>query len=345
MKKVLLLSELFVPPYDEGMKVATLNLLKGISHHADCIGLGPCGGENGLIRAIPMNKLMYSETIRKEIKRYRPHYIFYIPEASATLNSFIRYRILRFMTNGTGTAMIALRSTEYSRKKQTCVRLTSPGPIFVFSSYMFHVLKNMGIHSWVLPLGVDTEKFVPVSFERKLFLREKYHIPKDKHLILHVGHVRKSRNVQTFIDFANHPNVQVLLVGSTSTPQEDELKNELRKYGIRIIDQYVPETQELYQLSDSYVFPVIEGLGGAIDFPLSVLEAMACNLPVITRPFGSLPEYFSTTDCFRYYSTNEELKRELEKIQGIIPKTRESAERFSWKNVAKQLLEKSEVLQ
>lgn len=344
MKKILLISELFAPPYDEGMKVTTLNLLRGISCHADCIGLGPCGGEKGLIRAVPVSKLMYSETLRREIKRYRPHYIFYIPEASATLNSFIRYRILRFMTNGAGTAMIVLRSTEYTGRKQKCIKLTNPGPIFVFSSYMSQVLKNMGIHTSILPLGVDTEKYVPVSFGRKLFLREKYHIPKDKYLILHVGHVRKNRNVQTFVHFANHPNIQVLLVGSTSTPQENDLKNELRRYGIRVIDHYVPETHELYQLSDSYIFPVVEKTG-AIDFPLSVLEAMACNLPVITTPFGSLPENFSTTDSFRYYSTHEELKRELDTIRGVVPKTREIAERFSWKNIAKQLLEKSEVLQ
>lgn len=344
MKKVLLISELFVPPYDEGMKVAALNLLKGIRHHVDCIGLGPCGGENGIIRSIKMNKLMYSKNLKGEINRYRPDYIFYIPEASATLNSFVRYRILRLMANGTDAAMVALRSMEYSNKKQRFIRLTSPDKIFVFSSHMFHVLGKMGIHSCVLPLGVDTEKYVPVSHERKLLLREKYQIPKDKYIILHVGHIRKSRNVQAFINFANHSNVQVLLVGSTSTPQEEELKKELREYGIRIIDQFVPETQELYQLSDSYIFPVIEGLGGAIDFPLSVLEAMACNLPVITRPFGSLPDNFPASDSFRYYTTTNGLTKEFEKIQYVTPKTRESAERFSWKNVSKQLLEKSEVL-
>ncbi len=345
MKKVFVLSELFVPPYDEGMKVATLNLLKGIGSHVDCIGLGPYGGENGLIIPVPMNKVMYSRNLRNEIDRYRPDYIFYIPEASASLNSFIRYRILRSMTSGAGTAMIALKSAEYSLHKRKFIRLTHPDNIFVSSSHMSQVLENIGIYPSVLPLGVDTEKFVPVSPGKKRHLREKYHVPHDKHIILHVGHIRKSRNVKTFLTFANDPEVQVLLVGSTSTPQEDELKDELRRCGIHIIDHFVSETQELYQISDSYIFPVVEGCGGAIDFPLSVLEAMACNLPIITRPFGSLPENFPASDCFRYYSTSDELKREFEKIRGVVSKTRERVERFSWRNIAKQLLEKCGVLE
>lgn len=343
MKKILLLSELFVPPYDEGMKVTAINLLKGLRSYVDCIGLGPCGGKNGFVHATSINKLMYSKNLREEINHHQPDFIFYIPQASATLNSFIRYRILRLISNDAGTAMIALQNREYSLLAQKVIRLTNPASLFVLSTHMSNILEKIGVVSHLLPMGVDTEKFVPVSMEGKHALREKYDIQQASYLILHVGHIRESRNVKIFLEIIEQSGIQVLLVGSTSTPQEEGLKKKLHQVGISIIDRFVPENQELYQLADCYIFPVIERTN-AMEFPLSVLEAMACNLPVLTTPFGSLPENFPISDDFRYFTTTEELKAELQRIKSIVPKTREKAERFSWENVAKELLEKCEVL-
>lgn len=343
MKKVLLLSELFVPPYDEGMKVTALNLLKGIKHHVDCIGLGPCGDENGLILPVAISKVLYSKKLRREINRQKPDFIFYIPEASATLHSFIRYRILRFISKGVGTAMVALQNREYSSLTQRIITFINPNTLFVPSTLMSDIFKKIGIDTHLLSAGVDIEKFTPVSPETKYALREKYQVPQDKYIVLHVGHIRASRNVKMFLSLIDQPEMQVLLVGSTSTPQEDELKRELRQAGILIIDKFVPENQELYQLADCYVFNVRER-SGAMEFPISVLEAIACNLPVLTTPFGSLPENFPASDDFRYFTTPEELKNELQNMRNRISKTRERVERFSWENVANQLLGKCRVL-
>jgi glycosyltransferase involved in cell wall biosynthesis len=343
MKKILFLSELFLPPYDEGMKVTALNLLKGMRCHVDCIGLGPCGNQNDFISTIPINKLMYSENLRKEISYYNPDFIFYIPEASATLNSFMRYRILQLISNGNGTAMIALQNREYSFLAQKTITMLNPGKLFVSSALMSQTFKKMGIDTHILSAGVDIDKFIPVSPERKYALREEYSIPKEKYVVLHVGHIRASRNVKIFLNLVHQPEIQVVLVGSTSTPQEEELKRELRQAGIYIIDTFIQNNQELYQLADCYVFNVIER-SGAIEFPISVLEAIACNLPVVTTPFGSLPENFPLSDDFRYFTTAEELQAELKKVQNTIPKTRERANKFSWKDVAEQLLGKCDLL-
>ena len=50
---------------------------------------------------------------------------------------------------------------------------------------------------------------------------------------------------------------------------------------------YIPEVEDIYRLSDLYLF-LAESDTAAIEVPLSVLEAMACNLPVICTPFGGL---------------------------------------------------------
>ncbi|MCF6158930.1 MAG: glycosyltransferase [wastewater metagenome] len=343
MKKILILSDLFIPPYDEGMKVTAFNLLKGIRHHTECIGLGPCGDQDGLIRTISINKALYSDNLCKEIKRYNPDFIFYIPEASATLHTFMRYRILRFISSETKTALIVLQNREYSFLTRKMIMLFCPDRFFVPSARMSAVYKKMGIQAHVLSPGVDLEKFVPVSPERKCALREKYHISKDKFVVLHIGHIRKSRNVEIFLNFPGQSETQVLLVGSTSTQQEEELKRELQRAGVSIIDTFIQKNQELYQLADCYVFNVIER-NGAMEFPLSVLEAIACNLPVVTTPFGSLPENFPASDDFRYFTTVDELKTELQKIRTVVSRTREKAKTFSWESIARQLLEKCNAL-
>lgn len=344
MKKILILSELFVPPYDEGMKVTTLNLLKGIRSHVDCIGLGPCGGLNGMVRTVTMNKFMYSKSLQNEIKRYLPDFIFYIPEASATLNSFMRYRILQFVANGIDTSMIALQNRELSYLSQRVIKLSNPSAIFVTSNYMFKIFNKIGIVTHLLPMGVDIEKFVPAAEEKKCMLRDKYNLPKNRYIILHVGHIKESRNIKIFLNLANNPDYQVLLVGSTSTQQKDGLKEELQQSGIRIMDNYVTENQELYQLADCYVFCVTDR-AGAMEFPLSVLEAMACNLPVLTTPFGSLPENFAATYDFRYFKNVDELKTGLQEIETVVSETRERVEKYSWNSIAEHLLRECDILQ
>ena len=76
----------------------------------------------------------------------------------------------------------------------------------------------------------------------------------------------------------------------TKDEADVNLKNELlSKPNIRIIDEYVPDIQELYQLSDVYFFPVVED-GHCIDVPLSCLEAAACGKTVITTPYGEMKQ-------------------------------------------------------
>lgn len=343
-KRVIFISELFQPPYDEGMKVTALSLFKAISKYVECIGIGPVSGSSDHnINRIPLNKLMLSFQLRKELQNKKPKLIIYIPEASATLNSFVRYKLLRWISNGAKTIMIALQNREYNMVEKNIIHLLCPERIFVLSSFMAKQLESIGVPTTVLTIGVDKEKFIPASSEKKKALRDKYNIPHDCYLLLHVGHIRENRNIRFLLNLISQPRVKVLIVGSTSTPQEDVLKQELQNLGIFIIDYFISENQELYQLADCYVFPV-NGKTGAMEFPLSVLEAMACNLPILTTPFGSLPDNHPISDDFRYFTTAEELKTELRRMRGIIPKTREKAEKFSWENVARQLLEKCKVL-
>ena len=55
--------------------------------------------------------------------------------------------------------------------------------------------------------------------------------------------------------------------------------------------EYITHLEEIYALSDCYVFPTTDRRY-CVEMPLSVLEAMSCNLPMLTTRFGALPGVF-----------------------------------------------------
>ena len=61
-------------------------------------------------------------------------------------------------------------------------------------------------------------------------------------------------------------------------------------------------------MSDYYVFPALDPIS-AIEFPLSVFEALACGIPVFHKPFGALEDIFlNKYTNLRQYDKPEELQ-------------------------------------
>jgi len=88
------------------------------------------------------------------------------------------------------------------------------------------------------------------------------------------------------------------------------------------------------------VFPVEDALG-CIDMPLSILEAMACNLPVITTRFGAFPRLFAEGDGFRYVENRHQIPQKTEAFigGGLSPdvQTRMKVLPYSWYNISRTL--------
>lgn len=142
-----------------------------------------------------------------------------------------------------------------------------------------------------LKTGVDTARFVPALPDQVKELKQKYGLDPERKTVLHVGHMKAGRNVAELMKL--DPKYQVLLVISTLTKadQDKKLREQLQKRpDIKIIDSYVPDIQEIYQLSDVYFFPVIDRRN-CIDVPLSVLEAASCGKPVVTTKLGEMKEF------------------------------------------------------
>ena len=162
-----------------------------------------------------------------------------------------------------------------------------------------------------------------------------------------MGHIRRNRNLEIFMRIQEMSALQVVIAGGTTNPADEALKGDLKSSGCMISHRYIDNISELYKMADLYVFPVKDNGDklplyynqvGAIDLPLSVMEAMACNLPVITFPFGALSRLFRSGDGLFFCDTEEEI---IHLVQHLSYKyeiaTRDKVLPYDWSKVIKRL--------
>ncbi len=268
------------------------------------------------------------------IKKFNPEIIHFVVGPNTILSFAVAKAVSIF--NNAKVVMSALQPSRFWLRG--LVPLMKPDLILVQSYKYEKMFRDLGCETAFLPNGVDTDRFAPTSEKRKEDLRAKYKIEQDKFIILHVGPIKKRRNIEVFKELQKEDN-QVIIIGRESQERENNLYQTLERRGCRIWTNYIKSIEEIYALSDCYVFPTFDEYS-CIEMPLSVLEAMACNLPVITTKFRALPRAFDDGDGFFFVEGNERIYKTIKKIKrGVEMKTREKVLCYSWKNVAKKLEE------
>ena len=189
--------------------------------------------------------------------------------------------------------------------------------------------------------GVDTRRFRPPLPGEKGALRRLWGLPEDARVVLHVGHLVPSRNLSVMAELTRLDGVlPVMLASRRREPGSAALEDRLRSAGVVIFTGYRPEVEQLYRLADCYLFPVTSPMG-AIAMPLSVLEALASDLPVASTPFGVLPELFQSATGIRFASGAEGLVCAVEELLARPCSTREVALPFSWETAIGGILERA----
>jgi glycosyltransferase involved in cell wall biosynthesis len=216
--------------------------------------------------------------------------------------------------------------------------------VFVQHESVMKQLLSLGCRAQLTSSGVDLQKFTSVAPEKKAELRTRYGLDPAAFTVLHVGHITRGRNIELLAQIHREQAAQVVFVGSSLLHKDRaELDARLRSQGIIVLDQYFRNIEELYQLSDCYVFPVFSDQA-CIGTPLSVLEAMACNLPVVSVRYGSLPSLFEEGQGLLFADTPAELIQGISKVMKLNGcHTREKVTPYSWQNIARNILEKSGV--
>lgn len=339
-KQIAIIADKLTLPIDEGLKKLTFKMMQyGLKQ--DYIDVYNSPEQVGLdgITVYSANKLMKSLEIKSLLNSKHYSDIFYIPEASTTFNTFVRACFISHQApNGARVHIISSQKRYLNGWQKFALKFLGNPLVITFSKSAQKYIESLGLETSNYSLAADDEVFKPVSQEQKLLLREKYGVPQDARIALHVGHVKKCRNIGALKNLALN-GWQVIVVGSTSMAYEEDVAKELMDCGIMIRGEFNPHVEELYQLSDIYVFPV-RNEDEAIDFPLSVVEAMACGLPVVSTPFGALPDNFKETKSFGYFLEDEQLPAIAERLYGVDASLNRQIirEKFSWDKVFEQIL-------
>lgn len=305
--RVAVFSERLAPPFDEGIKNVVYHLLRALRREHAVLALTTQGAdipELG-VRDIPkVNHLLVDGRLAALLRDFHPERICYVPTASMTLFSFIRAWVLGRCMPAASVVMVALQPRRQSALARRLVPHIAPARVIVQSQTSAKLLAYLGDRVRFAPAGVDTERFHPVPPREREALRKKYGLRSSRPIALHVGHIHAGRNVGLLETLQRAGSVQTVLVGSTSTRQDGELAAQLQRAGVWVMAQYLPAVEEMYQLADLYLFPPPPDMPAertpAIEVPLSVLEAMACDLPVVSTRFGGLPALFPTGPGLRY---------------------------------------------
>lgn len=347
MNKLAFVTEILSERLDEGSNNTAFHLAKsflGTLAEFQVYTLFPEKVNSFPCRQLPHNKLLLGYDFLQQLRQFAPDYILYLPASSGTLGAFVRAAVLNFLSKNAKTGLINLQPRPASPWLWAISKMKIVDVVFAASNQSLGNFSALGFSTCQISVGVDTKKFSPVNSQKKKELRHKYKLPESSQIILHVGHLQSGRNIQGLVS-AQEQERLVVLVSSGRYPADARLKSQLMDAGITVISEYIQNIEELYQLADLYLFPVIEETS-AIEIPLSVLEAMACNLPVVTTPFGALPRIFTEGNGMFYFRTRQEMQNALTQAAQLRQcQTRSQVERYSWDETSRRIWERMRQVQ
>lgn len=174
--------------------------------------------------------------------------------------------ILQFLTNKTMGRLVLKLSDQ----------------IIVVNEEVKNWLGSDGRRAITLMNGIDTSLFHPVSKKIKMDIRRKYDLPLNKKIVLHVGRLVQKKGYQRLFEVRSN-NYLTVIVGGGKVPKF--MANE--KENVLFLGTLSQEKlSEVYQASDVFVLPSdCEG------FPLSIQEAMASGLPIVTTKHPGFEKY------------------------------------------------------
>ena len=137
-----------------------------------------------------------------------------------------------------------------------------------------------------IPNYVDDREFHPVSADEKRTLRKSYGLDPDRFTVVCAGQLQTRKGVLEFADLAaKMPDIQFLWAGGFSfgkmTDGYEEISKLLEQHPSNLIfTGIVPRgaMNGIYNLGDVMFLPSYDEL-----FPMTILEAMSCQIPLLLR--------------------------------------------------------------
>lgn len=306
---------------DEGAKNVATNLSAALEKNND-------------ILVIHQRDAISSATLRS-IRQFKPDAI--VSMHGPSPKTIILLRILKLLT-GVKTTIAVGTQPHLNTLHLLLFSLIKPNLVLHQSSLWKDKLKRFGYKTLPLSNGVDTNKFTPDLTENNISeLKSSLGIDSGKKIALHIGPVNNNRGLETLEQLNTREDIQIVIAGSTTAPFVPDLAERLQKNGIIVKKEYFSNINTLYSMSDVYIFPV-QDYGGSIEIPLTVLEAMACDKPVITSRFRGLPDFLTESKSLKYFDTYNDIENIIDNIFNQSG-NRQFVLKYTWDNIANNLVE------
>jgi glycosyltransferase involved in cell wall biosynthesis len=142
--------------------------------------------------------------------------------------------------------------------------------------------------------SVDTTRFHPVSDDARRALRVRLGLTSKDIILIYTGRLVTYKGVPLLVSVAGRigreqGNVALVLLGSGGLDMhncEADVREYVRARGLEDVVLFAGEVSNVHeylQASDVFVLPTAEDA-----FPLALIEAMACGLPVVSTPVGGI---------------------------------------------------------
>jgi glycosyltransferase involved in cell wall biosynthesis len=297
---------------------------------------------------IPFEKLRWPDSVsgRSLSNAYRArlkHQRYYMPGLekrlkgfqivhSAEITSTFSWQAARAKKK-TGTPLI-VTSTEnipfarwddpHTRKMKAEI-LAAADLFFALTPEASNVLQAEGVAASkvrVIPFGLDLDRFSPQKPNRSW--QNRFGIEEDQFVVLYVGRLVWEKGIYELVAACRRLNperLKLLIVGNG--PEENSLKKYARMLGMDKVVGIYPavrygEIQNVYRLANVTVLASIPTPGLREQFGLTLIESMACGIPVIASRCGSMPGVVGEAGLLVNPGDSHSLSESLERLRSSL---------------------------
>jgi len=307
MKKILLITRPISPPWDEASKNFAYYLAKttqGFEFHV--LTPGQVDALETSIQQVPV----YSSVHLNWMQRLRLFKLaprikdFDIAHFMLTPNKLNTWAFKTFLTSKktkTIQTIATLREDLFS--DQDFKKIIFADLVITYSDYAKNKLEKIGFSNVIrIYPGIDTELYC--SKPKSLQTLQFFDIQTEDFVITYPGEYTRLGATDDIVSalpelFAKIPNAKFVFACRVKNEQDAKKKDEvvatLREKGVLdnvVFTDTFSDMPKIYNLSDVVIFPV-RNMQGKFDVPLAVIEAFACEKPVIVSNLPILKEFTS----------------------------------------------------
>ena len=235
--KILLASEEITNRPREGSLVFLMHLSRFLHREGELTvvhAVGEFDPDIRSLRALSPKTLVTRELLRIA-RRERFDVVLYVPLSGLTAFGIARGALLRFLAKSP-TITIGLQERRVGRSHALLSAFGKPDLVLSPVSSVRERLERLGFDTGFIMPGYDDRLFRPVSPEMRAQLKSKYDLPRDRYVLLHVGHIKESRNLEVLLRYRDWgPDVQPVVKAGEIDPS---WAHRLRMAGIIVIDEY-----------------------------------------------------------------------------------------------------------